>query len=101
MCFSYHVYYSLLVLCFYRGISSTPELLESVLRPRTALYCGDELMREQQQQTTTMMVRFDKLFGKIRYVVWYVGGIVYGKNAVCVMVCLWYGMRVRCRGCTL
>ena len=37
----------MLVFCFlplfyYRGISSTPELLEAVLRPRTALYC--ELM---------------------------------------------------------
>ncbi|CAN0138470.1 unnamed protein product [Laminaria digitata] len=31
--------------------SSTPELLEPVLRPRTALCCcGDELMCEQQQQ---------------------------------------------------
>ena len=40
-----------LVLFFYRGISSTPELLEPVLRPRTALYCGDEFMREQQQKT--------------------------------------------------
>ena len=29
---------------FYRGISSTPELLEPGLRPRTPLYCGDELM---------------------------------------------------------
>ena len=44
MCFSYRVYYSLLVLFFYRGISSTPELLEPVLRLCTALYCGDELM---------------------------------------------------------
>ncbi|CAN0496042.1 unnamed protein product, partial [Laminaria digitata] len=32
ICFSYHVY------------SSAPELLEPVLRPRTALYCGDELI---------------------------------------------------------
>ena len=29
----------------------TPELFEPVLRPRTALFCGDELMREQQQAT--------------------------------------------------
>ena len=28
-----------LPLFYYRGISSTPELLEPVLRPRTALYC--------------------------------------------------------------
>ena len=39
MCFSYRAYYFWLVLFFYRGISSTPELLEPVLRPRTALYC--------------------------------------------------------------
>ena len=43
-------YYSKLCLFyFYRGISSTPKLLEPVLQPRTALYCGDELMWEQQQ----------------------------------------------------
>ena len=41
MCLSYQVYYSLLVLFFYRGISSIPELLEPVLRPRTAKYCGN------------------------------------------------------------
>ena len=42
MCFSYRVYCSLLVLLFFteRGISSTPpELLEPVLRPRTAFHC--------------------------------------------------------------
>ena len=44
MCFSHRVYHVLLVLFFHRGISSTPELLEPVLRPRTALHCGDELM---------------------------------------------------------
>ena len=38
------------------GISSTPELLlESVLRPRTALYC--ELMWEQQQQQQQLLAR--------------------------------------------
>ena len=32
------LYHSLLVLC----IPPAPELLEPVLRPRTAFYCGDE-----------------------------------------------------------
>ena len=50
MFFSYSVYYPVLVLFFYRDISSTPELFEPALRPWTALYCGDELMWEQQQQ---------------------------------------------------
>ena len=44
MCFSNRVYHSLLVLYFHQGISSSPELLEPVLRSLTALYCGDELM---------------------------------------------------------
>ena len=44
------LFFLCLPLFYYRGISSTPELLEPVLRPRTALYCGDELMGEQQQQ---------------------------------------------------
>ena len=42
-----------------------------------------------------MMVRFDTLYGKTRYVIWYVGDIVYGKNTVCDMVCWWYGVMVR------
>ena len=39
--------------------------------------------------------------GKSRYVIWYVGGMVYGKSKVCDMVCWWYGMMVRCGGCII
>ena len=39
-------------LFYYRGVSSTPELLEPALRPRTALHCV--LMCEQQQQQNTI-----------------------------------------------
>ena len=38
---------------------SAPELLEPVLWPRTALYCSDELMWEQQQDATRPSRRMD------------------------------------------
>ena len=38
----------LCLLYFFPRNSSTPELLGPVLRPRTASYCGDELMWDQQ-----------------------------------------------------
>ena len=44
-----------LPLFYHRGISSAPELLETFLRPRTALYCGDELMLEQHQQHANLV----------------------------------------------
>ena len=43
MCFIQLSCVLLFLFYFYRGISSTLELFEFVLRPRTALYCGDEL----------------------------------------------------------
>ena len=44
MGFSYRVHYPLFVYFCDRGIFSIPEALKPVLQPRTALYCGDELL---------------------------------------------------------
>ena len=61
----------LLFACFIfpRGIYSSPELLEPVLRPRTALYSAHQLTWEQQQQQQPVSPRLvDKVVeGKTRY----------------------------------
>ena len=51
MCFGYPVYYLVFAFYFYGDIffHSTPEFLKPVLRLRTAFYCDDEWMGEQQQ----------------------------------------------------